>query len=195
MAFWKGGNTIAVHFGVPGSYALYDIDTGSVLERSPEKSVSSQLPEWAKSQSEVSDEAVPNGPAYVEQRTQWIASVLRQIQTIHPGMKRRDLDRIVTTGGGLSTRFQRTFVLHDYRYIKVIFSLNPPQAPQIHSTTTPKTLLSQSPNLTWSSVSGIDGPVRRERHMDVKRLVAQVGQRKWHVTQGFIQRWRRPYSA
>lgn len=34
---WKGGKQIAVHFGHPGTYALYDTVTGSVLERSAKK--------------------------------------------------------------------------------------------------------------------------------------------------------------
>lgn len=115
---WQEGKAIALHFGTPGSYALYSTTTGSVLERSPGRSISSQLPEWAKSQAERSDEAVPQGPVYAEQRTQWIVKVLNQTQTIHAGMKRRELDHLLTTEGGISTRHQRTYVLRECQYIK-----------------------------------------------------------------------------
>ena len=116
---WENGKAIAVHFGPPGSYALYSTTTGSVLARSPGASTSFQLPEWAKSQAERSDEAVLQGHLYAEQRTQWIAKVLNQTQTIHAGMKRRELDPLFTTEGGISTRNQRTYVLRECQYIKV----------------------------------------------------------------------------
>jgi len=116
---WEDGKAIAVHFGTPASYALYSTTTGSVLEKSPGRSISSQLPEWAKSHAERSDEAVPQGPLYAEQRTQWIVKVLNQTQTIHAGMKRRELDHLLTTEGGMSTRQQRTYVLRECQYIKV----------------------------------------------------------------------------
>ncbi len=117
--FWKDGKQMAVHFGLPGSYALYDIATGSVLERSSEKPVSSHLPDWAKSQSERSDEAVPQGLVYNQQRTQWIAKLLREIQRVHPGMKRKDLQSFLTTEGGISTRYQRTYISLECPYIKL----------------------------------------------------------------------------
>ena len=116
---WEDGKAIAVHFGPPGSYTLYSTATGSVLERSPGRSISSQLPEWAKSQAERNDEAVPQGPLDAEQRTQWIVKVLHQIQTIQAGMKRRELDLLFTTEGGISTRHQRTYVLRECQYIKI----------------------------------------------------------------------------
>jgi hypothetical protein len=108
-----------VHFGPSGSYTLYSTTTGSVLERSPGRSISSQLPEWTKSQAERSDEAVPQGPLYAEQRTQWIVKVLNQTQAIQAGMKRRELDLLFTPEGGISTRHQRTYVLRECQYIKV----------------------------------------------------------------------------
>jgi hypothetical protein len=49
-------------------------------------------------------------PALTQERTKWIAKVLRQIGKIKPGMRRRDLLREFTTEGGLSNRFQRTYV-------------------------------------------------------------------------------------
>lgn len=85
------------------------------------KSVSSpsDLPEWAKDRSELDDESVPEGAAYSQQRTLWIAKVLKQIGLIHPGVTRRDLQSTFTTEGGLSTRRQQTYVYKDCPYIKV----------------------------------------------------------------------------
>lgn len=77
------------------------------------------LPQWAKSQSQIQDEAVPMSAALTQDRTYWIAKVLRQIEKIEPGMRRKDLGGILTTEGGLSNRFQRTYVHVDCPYIKV----------------------------------------------------------------------------
>jgi len=49
----------------------------------------------------------------------WIAKVLRQIGKIKPGMRRKDLLSVLTTEGGQSTRFQRTYVHVECPYIKV----------------------------------------------------------------------------
>jgi hypothetical protein len=67
----------------------------------------------------VQDESVPEGPTYIQQRTDWIAKVLKRLDSIHPGMTRKDLDRFVTTEGGLSSRLQRTYVFLECPYIKV----------------------------------------------------------------------------
>jgi hypothetical protein len=48
-----------------------------------------------------------------------IAKVLRQIGKIKPGMRRKDLLSVLTTEGGQSTRFQRTYVHVECPYIKV----------------------------------------------------------------------------
>ena len=58
-------------------------------------------------------------PALTPERTLWIAKVLRQIEKIEPGMRRKDLGGILTTEGGLSNRFQQTYVHVDCPYIKV----------------------------------------------------------------------------
>jgi hypothetical protein len=50
---------------------------------------------------------------------QWVASVLRSTSDIKPGMTRKDLLRVYTTEGGLSTRRQRTYVLKGCPGIKV----------------------------------------------------------------------------
>jgi hypothetical protein len=49
----------------------------------------------------------------------WIAKVLKQIDAIHPGMPRGELQLRFTTEGGLSTRRQKTYVYRDCPYIKV----------------------------------------------------------------------------
>jgi hypothetical protein len=59
------------------------------------------------------------GKDYSEERTKWIAKVLRQITKIEPGMKRQDLLKVFATEGGLSTRFQRTYIYSECPYIKV----------------------------------------------------------------------------
>jgi hypothetical protein len=51
--------------------------------------------------------------------TQWVASVLRWTYDIKPGMTRKNLLRVYTVDGGLSTRTQRTYVLKGCPYIKV----------------------------------------------------------------------------
>lgn len=57
--------------------------------------------------------------ALTQERTYWIAKVLRQIKKIEPGMRRKDLGGILTTEGGLSNRLPRTYVHVDCHYIKV----------------------------------------------------------------------------
>jgi hypothetical protein len=54
-----------------------------------------------------------------EERTRWIAKVLRQIGKIKLGMGRKDLLAVFTTEGGISTRTQRTYVYTECPYIKV----------------------------------------------------------------------------
>jgi hypothetical protein len=49
----------------------------------------------------------------------WVAEVLKRIETLHPGMTRKDLFTVFTTEGGLSTGLRRTFVSRDCRYFKV----------------------------------------------------------------------------
>jgi hypothetical protein len=53
------------------------------------------------------------------EHTQWIASVLRWTYDIKPGMTRKDLLRVYTTEGGISTRTHRTYVLKGCPGIKV----------------------------------------------------------------------------
>ena len=120
--FWEEGREIAVHYGRnvrQGTYALDDSATARVIEKISEPTDEKALPQWAKSQAQIDDEAVPTSAALTEERTFWIAKVLRQIEKIEPGMRRKDLGGILTSEGGLSNRFQRTYVHLDCPYIKV----------------------------------------------------------------------------
>jgi hypothetical protein len=120
--FWSNYQQLAVHFGeaeTGGSFVLYDLASGKQIGKITNPSESSGLPQWAKSPSQLRDESVPEGPAYAQQRTDWIAKVLSRIDSIHAGMTRKDLNRVLTTEGGLSTRLQRTYVFVDCPYIKV----------------------------------------------------------------------------
>lgn len=120
--FWKNGEQLSIHAGRQGdvgTYRLYDTATGRQVNQVISVSSPSKLPQWAKDRSELDDESVPESAAYSQQRTLWIAKVLKQIDTIRPGMTRTDLESTFTTEGGLSTRRQRTYVYKDCPYIKV----------------------------------------------------------------------------
>jgi hypothetical protein len=49
----------------------------------------------------------------------WVAGALTRMQTIKPGMTRKELLVVFTTEGGLSTPLKRTFVSRDCPYFKV----------------------------------------------------------------------------
>jgi hypothetical protein len=120
--FWKDGEQVAVSFGAaaaPATYALYDAATGRVIETLSQPSDESLLPQWAKSEWQVQAESVPMSAELTQQRMQWIGKVLRDIEKIRPGMKRKDLLTVFTTEGGISTRTQRTYVYKDCPYVKV----------------------------------------------------------------------------
>lgn len=115
--FWKNGDQISVHAG--DTYRLYDTTTGKQIAQAARMRRGSDLSAWAKDRAELEDESVPEGPAYVQQRTLWIAKVLRQIAAIRPGMTRRDLESIMTHEGGIRTREQDRYVFKGCGYIKV----------------------------------------------------------------------------
>jgi hypothetical protein len=120
--FWKGGQQIAVYSrprNELGTYGLYDTASAGLIEKLAEPSDERLLPQWAKSQAEIEDESVPMSTALAQERTKWLAKVLRRIGKIKPGMRRRDLLKEFTTEGGLSNRFQRTYVDVECFYIKV----------------------------------------------------------------------------
>lgn len=120
--FWEEGREVAVHSGLnarQGTYALYESATARLIEKLAEPQDERTLPQWAKSRAQVQDEAVPMNAALTQERTYWIAKVLRQIEKIEPGMRRKELGGILTTEGGISNRFQRTYIYVDCPYIKV----------------------------------------------------------------------------
>jgi hypothetical protein len=120
--FWKDGQEVAVHYGPrirQGTYALYDTATAHQIEKLDEPPDENLLPQWAKGQAQIQNESVPVSAALSEERTKWIAKVLRQISTVEPGRRRRDLLKVFQTEGGLSTRTQQTYVLIECPYIKV----------------------------------------------------------------------------
>jgi hypothetical protein len=120
--FLKEGRQVSVYFGppnAPGVYALYEAASARLIEKLPEPSDESLLPQWAKTRAQMQDESVPTSAALTQERTKWIAKVLRQIYKIQPGMRRKDLLKVFTTEGGLSTRLQRTYVHIECPYIKV----------------------------------------------------------------------------
>ena len=102
-----------------GTYALYESATAHPIEKIAEPADERALLQWAKSQVQIQDEAVRMSAALTQERTYWIAKVLRQIGKIEPGMRRKDLGGIFATEGGLSNRFQRTYVHVDCPYIKI----------------------------------------------------------------------------
>jgi hypothetical protein len=121
--FWEEGRAVAVHSGLnvrQGTCSLYESATARIIGKLAEPADERTLPPWAKSQAQIQDETVPMSAApLTQERTYWIAKVLRQIEKIEPGMRRKDLGGIFTTEGGLSNRFQRTYVHVDCPYIKV----------------------------------------------------------------------------
>ena len=126
--FWKDGEQVALYYGPrvgQGTHALYDSATARVTEKLAEPLDQSMLPQWAKGQQQIQDESVPMSAALNEERTKWIGKVLGQISRIQPGMIRKDLLRLFTTEGGISTRTQRTYVLTECPNIKVIVHFKP----------------------------------------------------------------------
>jgi hypothetical protein len=129
--FWDEGKQLSVHVGERedrGTYELFDLTSGKRIGKLDSVSRVSELPQWAiggAERAEIDDESVPEGPAYSEQRSLWIAKVVRQVGAISPGMTRTDLLRVFTTEGGLSTREQQTYVLKECRYIKVDVVFSP----------------------------------------------------------------------
>jgi len=120
--FWKGGQQVTVYSGSrdgSGTYALYDTASARLIEKLTEPSEESTLPKWAKSRAQIQDESVPMSAVLTQERTKWIGKILRQTGKIKPGMRRSDLIKVFTTEGGVSNRFQRTYVHVECPYIKV----------------------------------------------------------------------------
>jgi hypothetical protein len=152
--FWDRGTRLSIHFGARGAegdYVLYDTATGQQVEKISGTLELSRLPQWAKGQAQLEDESVPEGADYREQRTLWIAKVLRKLETIQPGMKRKDLDLLLKTEGGLSTRFEITLVSRECALIKVDVKFKPVE-PLSSADENPEDVIESvsRPYLAWS---------------------------------------------
>jgi hypothetical protein len=146
--FWKAGQQVTVYSGSrdgSGTYALYDTASTRLVEKLAEPSDESMLPQWAKGQAQIQDDSVPMSAALTQERTKWIAKVLRQIGKVKPGMRRRDLLKVFTTEGGLSNRFQRTYVHVECPYIKVNV--------RFKATSSERNVLTEDPNDIIESIS------------------------------------------
>jgi len=155
--FWKEGQQVTVYSGPrdgAGTYALYDTANARLVEKLAEPPDERLLPQWAKGQAEIQDESVPMSAALTQERTKWIAKVLRQIDKIKPGMRRRDLLKVFTTEGGVSNRFQRTYVDVECPYIKVNVKFKGSSNERNALTEDPNDIIESisQPYLAWSVV-------------------------------------------
>ena len=87
-----------------------------------------------------------------KQNTEWIAGILKEIQTLKPGMTREDLLKIFTEEGGLSNRFQRRYAHRACPYIKVNvkFDWHDPEANSIKEHPQDKITHISTPFLEWT---------------------------------------------
>jgi hypothetical protein len=69
--------------------------------------------------------SLPGEPVVDWEHTQWVGSVLTWTDDIKPGMTRKDLPRVFTVEGGISTRTRRTYVLKRCPYIHVDVEFSP----------------------------------------------------------------------
>jgi hypothetical protein len=120
--FWKDGQQVAIcslRPGRPIMHILYDSATGQEIEKVEDPPDESLLPQWAKNSLQLSNDSVPSSPALDQERTKWIVKILYRTEKIKPDMQRKDLLKLFTTEGGLSTPCRRTYVLIECPYIKV----------------------------------------------------------------------------
>lgn len=154
--FWHNGRQIAVSFinaKNRRTHALYETETGQLIDKvEPEPADRSLLPDWAKDRAELEDEALPYSEALNAERTKWIAKVMHQIETIRPGMQRKDLDAYFTTEGGLSTRTEQRYVSRECPFIKVDVRFKEPDATHKNIWEDPEDIIESisRPYLEWS---------------------------------------------
>ena len=60
-----------------------------------------------------------------DEHVAWVVDAMKRMQTIRPGMTRKELLTVFTTEGGLSNRLQRTYVSRDCLYFKVDVTFQP----------------------------------------------------------------------
>jgi hypothetical protein len=64
-------------------------------------------------------------PRRSQERMEWVAESLKEMQRIKAGMTRADLLKVFTTEGGLSTGLNRTYVYRGCPYMKVDVEFEP----------------------------------------------------------------------
>lgn len=82
--------------------------------------------------------------------TKQIAAVLKECQTIKPGMTRAELSRIFTAEGGFSTARRRTYVFRGCPYIEVDVDFTPANPAQNEEKPTDMIAKISKPYLDWS---------------------------------------------
>ncbi len=77
--------------------------------------------------------SIGSGQEIDNEHTQWIENVLQWTLRIRPGMTRKELLKVFTEEGGISSRDQRRYVLRRCPYIKVDveFSISPRDSDQL----------------------------------------------------------------
>jgi hypothetical protein len=126
---WNEPDQIAVAFVDPDKtliHALYDTSTGALVSKLDLNPADpSELPQWAKSRSELDDESVLESPELDAERTAWVVKIMDQALAIHPGMRRKNLDANFKTEGGISSRTQRQYVSKLCPIIKITVTFKP----------------------------------------------------------------------
>lgn len=121
--FWNDGRQVEISFMTDSgrvAHSLYDSQTGRVIDTVEDPPDLSQLPQWAKSRTQIEDESVPSGPEFDQERTKWLAKVMGQIAAIKPGMYRKDLATLFRADGGLTFFGQSSrFVYKECPLIKI----------------------------------------------------------------------------
>ena len=120
--FWREGKELAVYYGTKdelGTHALYETRTGQQVDRVSGSPQPRSLPQWTKSQSQLTEESLPEGVAFSQQQTLWVLKVMSEIGSVRAGMTRKELLKVFGEEGGLSTRTNRTYVYRGCPYIKV----------------------------------------------------------------------------
>lgn len=128
--FSKNDHQVAVSFNASDgriSDALYDVQSGKLIESLVAPADLSQLPQWAKSSLQINDESVPMDAASQEMRNKWIDKTLRQIETIQPSMHRRDLAKLFYHDGGFSSFGQSRYVFKECPMIKIDVNFKSPE--------------------------------------------------------------------
>ena len=82
--------------------------------------------------------------------TQWVSSVLKETQTIKVGMSRKDVLKVYTTEGGISTRSWRRYVYRQCPYIKIDVQFQPIQGNSSQELPDDKLISISKPYLEYS---------------------------------------------